>query len=85
MVLEIELSADLEARITTLAAERGKSPAEYVRDFLADHTPAPQPAPISAEEFSRRLNALVRNFPDVPVLPDEVWSRESLYTREDEL
>lgn len=40
---------------------------------------------MSHEEWEREFEALIDSFPQQPVLSDEAISRDSIYTREDEL
>ena len=48
--------------------------------------PTPQPtARISLEDWEKEMNELIDSFPQTPLLSDEAISRESIYTREDEM
>jgi hypothetical protein len=46
----------------------------------------PAQAPdLSEEAWDRELDEIIDSFPQTPILSDEAVSRESIYTREDEL
>ena len=43
------------------------------------------PKELSSEEWNREMNEIIKSFPQVPLLSEEAISRESIYTREDEM
>ena len=48
--------------------------------------PRPQPVEeLSFEQWEKEMNELIDSFPQSPLLSDEAISRESIYTREDEM
>ena len=48
--------------------------------------PSPQPVEeLSFEQWEKEMNELIDTFPQTPLLSDEAISRESIYTREDEM
>ena len=48
--------------------------------------PAPQStAPKNLEQWEKEMNELIDSFPQAPLLSDEAISRDSIYTREDEM
>ncbi|MFN0172572.1 MAG: hypothetical protein ACKV22_39840 [Bryobacteraceae bacterium] len=40
---------------------------------------------LSLEEWDKEMNEIIDSFPQSPLLSDEAISRESIYTREDEM
>ena len=47
---------------------------------------SPEPVrELSLEEWDREMNEIIDSFPQSPLLSDEAISRDSIYTREDEL
>jgi hypothetical protein len=40
---------------------------------------------LSTEEWDREMNEIIDSFPQSPLLSDDAVSRESIYTREDEM
>jgi hypothetical protein len=40
---------------------------------------------LSFEEWDKEMNEIIDSFPQSPLLSDEAISRESIYTREDEM
>ena len=46
----------------------------------------PGPArPMSQSDWEREMNEIIDGFPQTPLLPDEAITRESIYSREDEM
>ena len=77
--------AEIEARYEANARASGVSLDAFVRDYLINNAPpAPMEPQLSPEEWEKELDALFDSFPSVGPLPDEAFSRESIYTRENE-
>lgn len=79
MILNIELSEDMERQLRDRAAEVGKDPTELVRDMIAEElslheTPSMQR---TARQRLAALEALIASARSYPVEVDT--SRESLY------
>ena len=70
-----------------LARHPGQSPTEIVEQALAQHvqreTAAPLPLPNSRAELEAALDALAADSDKIPLLPNEAFSRESLYQDHD--
>jgi hypothetical protein len=72
--------------ITRQANERGVGVSVYVTGLLAqaaDRPLLPVPKPLSDQEFEAALDRLARFSHEIPALPIEAFSRESLYEDHD--
>ncbi len=80
-----------ELLLTVISRHPGQSPAEILEQALAEQvrressTPLPLPPPkqLSREEFEAALDAMAEHSEKIPLLPDEAFSRESLYQDHD--
>ena len=83
--LEELLPPSVVENYRTNAAARGVSLADFIRDYLIQNAPAvaSQPAALTGAEWERALDELFDGFPRVGPLPDDAFSRESIYGRED--
>lgn len=89
MSVTLELRPDLEAQLAAQAAARGLSLEDYLKNIvelqfgpgaaLQSHGAA------NSAEWEREFEAFIDTFPQQPLLSNEAISRESIYTREDEL
>jgi len=55
----------------------------FLREYLIRHAPSSPPAQMSPDEWELALDDCFDTFPPVGPLPDEAFSRESIYGRED--
>ena len=89
MTVTLELPAEIEAQLKAQAGARGVSLSEYLGEVIASRARTGDPLTpgqnMSYDDWEREFEALIDGFPQQPVLPDEAISRESIYTREDEL
>ncbi len=81
MTLQLELSPELEARLNREAAARGMQLEQYAYELLSQSLPRTQPGsgiltPESLEELTQALTAGSEN---LPRLPNETFTRESIY------
>ena len=77
-----ELSPEIRQAAETLLG-RPLSDDEMVSIFAF---PAPQStARMNLDQWEKEMNELIDSFPQTPLLSDEAISRESIYTREDEM
>jgi len=65
------------------ARGRGISLDAFLRECLIKHAPTPPPARMSAEEWEKALDECFDAFPATGPLPDDAFSRENIYGRED--
>jgi hypothetical protein len=66
------------------AAARGLPLADFVRDFLIKNAPVEvESVELSGGAWERAFDELFDSFPRVGPLPDEAFSRETMYGRED--
>ena len=89
MIVTLDLCPEVEAQLVAQANARGLSLPDYLKSIVelqasvrAALTSVPA---MSHEEWEREFEALIDSFPQQPVLSDEAISRDSIYTREDEL
>ena len=79
MTVTLELGPEVEAQLLAQASARGLS----LDDYLKRVVELQASAGVALKE--RGFEALIDSFPQEPVLSDEAISRDSIYTREDEL
>lgn len=81
MTIEIELSAETEARLTAEAVLRGVARETYagflLQQVLASH--ASGTGVLTPEEIRAATGALTENSVNLPVLPPEATERSSYY------
>jgi hypothetical protein len=89
MIVTLDLCPEVEAQLVAQANAKGLSLPDYLKrvvELQASARAALTSAPsMSHEEWEREFEALIDSFPQQPVLSDEAISRDSIYTREDEL
>ena len=83
MAITLDLPPELEARLRE-EAERQHLPLEgYTLNVLNGCLPLPRSGPLfrsaTPEEWKRVTHAFLETHRDWPVLPDEMFSRESIY------
>ena len=83
MAIRLELTLEQEERVRAAAAMRGLDEQGYIRQLIDERTPpAPQRAryaDLSPDEWMRRFREFAEEHMDLPPLPDEALSRESIY------
>jgi hypothetical protein len=83
MTILIEFSPEEEAALKALAAARGLTVATWLKDLARQHAPLATIAELqrtNPEEWARQFRAWADSHDrNVPVLPDEAMSRESIY------
>jgi hypothetical protein len=85
MTVTVEIKPEVQAELAAQAAARGMDVAAYLATILEQ---AAQPASLelknrSLEEFEKTLDRIAQFSHKIPVLPDEAFSRESLYQDHD--
>lgn len=81
MTIQVELNAEIEARLVAEARAQGL-PLEKVAERLLQEALASRSAPqgnLSLEEFHTMLDALAKGSEGLPNLPTESFTRESFY------
>jgi len=81
MTIQIELSPEIEARLTAGALARGVAPEQYAGSLLQEAlaTPVRGSGKLTVEEFHAMLGALAEGSEKLPNLPTESFTRESFY------
>jgi hypothetical protein len=79
MTVTVELLPEIEAGLSTLAAEQGLSLNDYVRRLLEERVPGHGQPTLSPAERAAAWRESVRGLPHTPPLSDEAISRESIY------
>jgi hypothetical protein len=77
MTVTIDLRPEIEAGLTSLAAEQGSSLAQYVRRVLEGQLAGHGQTMLSPGERAAVWRESVRGLPRTPPLSDEAISRES--------
>jgi len=89
MTVNLELRPEIEAQLVAQANARGLSLKDYLKRLV--ELTAGVPAVVSSvqtmsyDEWERGFEALIDSFPQQNVLSDDSISRDSIYTREDEI
>lgn len=85
MSLTVELAPEAEAWLKVEATRRNQSPEEYAKTVLERQLPLEEPLPFWAtattEEWLKAFHEWIDSHEDMnlPVLPEEAYSRESIY------
>jgi hypothetical protein len=86
MTVTLELSPEVEERISAEAEARGLSVEDYIQRKLEGKSTAPDPNALPLEEWLQKWNEWLssHDYIKAPPLSDEAISRESIYReRED--
>jgi hypothetical protein len=86
MTVTLELSPEVEERISAEAEARGLSVEDYIQRKLEGKSTAPDPNALPFEEWLQKWNEWLssHDYIKAPPLSDEAISRESIYReRED--
>ena len=84
MTITIDIKPEIEAELARQAEVRGMDVPAYATTLLeaAAHPPRAQKSR-SLEEFEKTLDRIAQFSHKIPVLPNEAFSRESLYQDHD--
>ncbi len=90
MTILLELEPEIELRLMAQAAAQGTSVEALLKtlvESVLSISPQPTPITLSPKERAERFVNWARNHSQVKAVPlsDEAISRESIYTREDEM
>jgi hypothetical protein len=87
MTLTLEIPEEVERDLVVLAAANGVAVSELASRLLveASKQPAPKPPrkPFDRKSFEEALDLLAAHSDQIPLLPEEAFSRESIYHRDD--
>lgn len=76
MSLILELPPDAEKRLRDIAEQEGSTPSEWVLRMVDSYG---QPSPIPSEKLKHTLKELAAIGDRLPPVPEETYSRETLY------
>ena len=80
MTIQVELSAETQARLAAAARARGVAPEKYAGTLLQDALAAPGGSGrLTVEGFHDMLRALAQGSERLPSIPTEAFTRESFY------
>jgi hypothetical protein len=81
MTIQLELSPEVEARLTVAAQARGIALEKYASGLLEEALASPLwgSGKLTVEEFHAMLNELAEGSEGLPNLPTEGFTRESFY------
>jgi hypothetical protein len=84
MTITVDLSPEVQAELASQAAARGSAIEVYVARLLeaAVHLPA-EPNRLSQDRLENTLREMAQFSDKIPSLPDEAFTRESLYQDHD--
>lgn len=83
MLITVEVSPDLEARLAAQARARGLRIPVYVHQIIEQAALANNQSRASQQEFGAMLDRLASKAPNVIDLRDETFSREMIYQDHD--
>ena len=85
MTIIVEIRPEVEAELAAQAAARGMDVPTYAATLLegAAHMPFAVPKRLSREQLEITLDEIAEFSHKIPSLPDEAFSRESLYQDHD--
>ena len=85
MTITINIKPEVEAELARQAEVRGMDVPAYAATLLEDAAQSPHAEPKSRtlEEFEKTLDRIAQFSNKIPILPDEAFSRESLYQDHD--
>ncbi len=79
MEIRIDLTPQMEAGLSAQAQTQGMSLDAYVQSVIEQIAAQRSPADLSLEDFEAGLDELAAESDDLPVLPAEAYTRESIY------
>jgi hypothetical protein len=82
MRITVELTPEVEARLWAQARAQGVSLAAYLQTAIEQIAALESPQGGSLEEFEAGMDALAEGSEQLPVLPPQAYSRESIYGEE---
>jgi hypothetical protein len=83
MTIKLELKPEIEAELVARARVKGIPIEAYVLNVIEEIVLAADAPRASLAEFQETLDALAQGAEQLPVLPPEAFSRESMYTDPD--
>jgi len=85
MTITIEVKPEVQTELAALARARGMDVPSYAAALLEEAAlPAPrEPGNQNLEEFEKTLDHMAQFSHKIPILPEEAFSRESLYQDHD--
>jgi hypothetical protein len=85
MTITVNIKPEVEAELARQAEVRGMDVPAYAATLLeqAAHPPQAESVNRPLEEFEKTLDRIAQFSDKIPVLPDEAFSRESLYQDRD--
>jgi plasmid stability protein len=79
MTVELDLRPELEQRARMRAAAHGVSLETYLLSVIEEAALPAAPAAVTLEQFEAAMDAFSAGTEALPVLPEEAFSRESIY------
>jgi hypothetical protein len=83
MSIVININPEAQAELTRLAAARGVPPEAYAATLLEEAVRTGTSKKLTTEQLDHTLRELAQFSAKIPFLPDEAFSRESLYQDHD--
>jgi hypothetical protein len=84
MTIVVDITPEVQAELSRQAAAHGVDVGAYAASLLAEaaHVPA-GPKKLSQQQLEKTIEELGQFSHKIPLLPDEAFSRESLYRNPD--
>jgi hypothetical protein len=82
-MIQLEIDPEVEQRIVDAARVRGLEPNAYASKIVSDAVAYTVPKQLSDEEFKASLDRLASYGKGLPKLPEDAYSRESIYQDHD--
>ena len=82
----MEITVTIPDEVAAEARARGLTPESYVEELVADRSESPKPVKtkeLRLADMKRFIEEISRNSENIPLLPDEAFTRESFYSDHD--
>jgi hypothetical protein len=82
----MEITVTISDEVAEQAKVRGLTPESYVEKLVIERDAAPKPLRTREQrraDMARFIEDISRNSEDIPLLPDEAFTRESFYSDRD--
>ena len=86
VTITVEIKPEVQAELAVKAQARGMDVPAYAAALLEEAAALPslpEPKPYNREEYEAALDRMAQFSHEIPSLPDEAFSRESLYQDHD--
>ena len=83
MTITVDVTSEVRAEVTRPASAQGRGLEAYAASLLARAAQVSGASPLNQDRLKRTLREMSQFSDKIPVLPDETFTRESLYRDHD--